>query len=77
MARGQFLLRRGSQDTGYVPVERRPAILEYAFYDGDLIELKGGLTLVPDGVVDWPFGNGHGKRATYRNGRRIGEDAEY
>jgi hypothetical protein len=77
MARGQFVLQRDSGDAAVVAAKGRPPTLEYSFYDGDIIELKGGLALVPDGVVDWPFGDGHGKRAIYRRGRRVGEDASY
>ena len=41
------------------------------FYNGDVVQLTSGKFLVPLGWIDYPFGDGHGKRTRYEYGREI------
>lgn len=47
------------------------------WYNGEVIKLKDGRYLVPHGVVDHPFGNGHGKRQEYEMGKAAGPEKSY
>ena len=79
-AQGEFLLVRDSTRPGPdgsivgAPAE---SFLVYESYDGDVIQLAAGFALVPDGVIDHPFGDGHGKRQSYSAGRATGPEVSY
>jgi hypothetical protein len=51
--------------------------LSYRFFDGVIVHLDGPYALVPDGEIDYPFGDGHGKRVKYRFGRETGGELSY
>jgi hypothetical protein len=80
-AAGNYLLRssswneqRGSADYSE-PGEAAPMV--FNFFDGTIIHLKSPLVLVPNGVIDYPFGDGHGKRQEYEVGEPTGPESEY
>jgi hypothetical protein len=60
----------------YAEVEGAPEV-KFEFFDGVLIHLEDDLALVPDGAVDFPFGDGHGKRQRFDVGVPQGPDEEY
>lgn len=81
-ARGQFVLSRtnrapepheGRFITIAGPRSDRPS---YRSFDGSVIYLSTGELLVPDGWVDHPWENGHGKRVHYSLGEET-EEVEY
>jgi hypothetical protein len=51
--------------------------LPYQYFDGVTIHLAEERSLVPDGEIDHPFGDGHGKRASYRLGRESSPEVQY
>lgn len=78
---GRFALRGYGWDEGkkqaiYSAVEPAKE-LQFRSYDGEKIYLKGSLVLLPDGVIDHPFGNGHGKKQRYELGKPVGPELEY
>lgn len=82
VASGEFLLRRESDDTSYSAQEfprvaAAPDSLRYSHFDGEVIRLRDGLALIPDGAIDAPFGDGHGKRQRFREGVPIGDEVQY
>jgi hypothetical protein len=46
----------------------RPAALKYSTYDGVSIHLQSG-QLLPEGWINYPFGDGGGKRVLYERGQ--------
>ena len=75
-ARGHFIHAR-RENGRYMPVGIPFVRLDIRSYDGVVIHQNNGTALVPDGVVDYPYDNHHGKRATYEMGREIAPDEEY
>ena len=63
--------------TGFKPVGAPFPRISPAWYDGDVIGLEDGRLLVPHGLVNHPFGDGHGKRQEYAMGRAIGPEESY
>jgi hypothetical protein len=59
------------------PQAEVPSTLRYEFFDGVTVHLADELALVPDGEIDHPFGDGHGKRAYYRLGQETGPEVQY
>jgi hypothetical protein len=59
------------------PQSEAPRDLRYQFFDGDTVHLADGLALVPDGEIDHPFGDGHGKRARYTLGQEVEHEVQY
>lgn len=51
--------------------------LSFDGFDGERILLRKGKALVSDGTIDYPLGDGHGKRATFELGQRVGGEASY
>ncbi len=41
---------------------------QYLHYDGTVIALPDGRFLIPHGTIDYPAGDGHGRRVEYRLG---------
>ena len=54
----------------------KATISEYDFYNGTSIVVSDDSRLEPHGWVDYPFGDGHGKRVRYALGERL-EEKEY
>ena len=80
-AKGNYVLRQVTWDKDkgraiYFEVEGEPE-LNFDFFDGILIHLHGELALVPNGIIDLPFGDGHGKKQHYEMGRPQGPEEEY
>ena len=80
-ASGEFIRRR--EAGGSVKPERRltdsatpTGKLHYQYFDGVVIHLEDDVVLVPDGIIDYPFGDGGGKRALFREGVEIGQAAQ-
>ena len=79
-SRGEYVIQvdpdrvTGSGGMSYNSVEE---LLSYAGMDGDAIRLERPLELVPDGVVEYPFGDGHGKRQRFELGRHVGDETTY
>ena len=57
---------------GFIP----PRIRRYQAYDGRRIVVSDGHFLAPRGWIDYPFGDGHGKRERYEGGEAV-EAQEY
>lgn len=80
LAQGTFVLRAVTWDAERKqpnyhvtkPVEE----LAFRFYD-DRIHLNDSLILLPHGVIDYPFGDGHGKKQRYESGEPVGSETEY
>lgn len=51
--------------------------LSFRFYDGEKIYLNESRILLPDGVIDYPFGDGNGKKRRYELGELVGTETEY
>ena len=49
----------------------------YESFDGIAISIGSSRILVPDGPIDYPFGNGHGKRVTYALGKQVSQEVQY
>jgi hypothetical protein len=69
-ARGQRLLK----PTGSLT---RADMTSYDGFDGVNVYFSGARILIPHGVVEFPFGDGHGKRATYLLGKEVSEEVQY
>jgi hypothetical protein len=77
-ARGDFVLRRVEYDPAkstpsYVAVSPLTGPLDYDGFDGATIILGDNLILLPDGWIDFPFGNGSGKRIRFQAGKELEE----
>jgi len=77
-SKGLYVLRRyewneAKKQAEYFPAEPVES-LQYVFYGGSIIELRGSLALVPDGIIDYPVGKGYIKRQRYNLGKPIGEE---
>lgn len=83
LAKGFFLPRRVEWDAEaespkFLPPEAPlPEPLPYEGYDGISISLGEHLMLVPHGVIDHPFGDGHGKKQQYEYGEPRGKERSY
>ena len=80
-AKGTYLLRKVNWDEGqkrsiYIEAEGAPEIV-FNYFDGQIIHLKGKFVLVPHGIIDSPFGDGHGKKQQYDLGEPVGPESEY
>lgn len=51
--------------------------LKFNYYDGYIITLLDSLLLLPDGLIDHSFGDGHGKRQMYDLGEPVGPVQPY
>jgi hypothetical protein len=76
-ARGKYVLAHCGVTGGCTPQSEVPATLRYRFFDGVTVHLVDELALVPDGEIDHPFGDGHGKRAHYQLGQESGPEVQY
>ncbi len=81
-ARGNFVLADRVEVAEGVTIRPVPSMLEVdsselVGYDGVVIHLAGPRVLVPHGEIDYPFGDGHGKRAVYELGRQVTPDRQY
>lgn len=81
IAQGAFVLRKSTWDEskGRATYSATGSVvsLAYNYYDGQLIHLKESLTLLPHGLIEHPFGDGHGKRQEYNLGVPVGEEKSY
>jgi len=80
-AKGTYLLRKVNWDQGqkraiYIEAEGAPE-MAFNYFDGKIIHLKGKFVLVPHGIIDYPFGDGHGKKQQYDLGEPVGPESEY
>lgn len=78
---GTYVLRRVSWDVDqdkviYSDVDGQPEI-NFDYFDGILIHLKGDFALVPNGIIESPFGDGRGKKQRYELGKPLGPEEEY
>lgn len=74
LARGGY--RPARQAGGkWLPIARSVSGADYGGFDGEVIHLQDGCALVPEGDIDHPFGDGHGKVTTYKDGREVAERA--
>ena len=81
-ASGDFVLRRNVGDNAVsegqlAEVAEGPRGLHYRYFDGVAIYLEDNAVLLPDGIIDYPFGGGGGKRARFREGIEIGQAEQY
>lgn len=80
-SRGTYVLRKATWDGDqgkaiYSDIDGQPEI-DFDFFDGSLIHLQGEFAMVPNGIIDSPFGDGHGKRQRYELGKPLGPEEEY
>lgn len=61
----------------YVQLGSVPAKMVLDSFDGVVIYASGNLALVPDGLILYPFGDGHGKKRIYTNGILISAEITY
>ncbi len=59
---GKYVLADCEDGGACTPQAEGPSTLAYRYFDGVTVHLADELALVPDGEVDHPFGDGHGKR---------------
>jgi hypothetical protein len=66
-AKGSFIVaeRRNGNDEFPSGAFLPPTIARYQWFDGRRIQISESRSLRPSGVVDFPFGNGHGKRIQF------------
>jgi hypothetical protein len=76
-ASGMYTLVRCDPAGRCQPVTSLKSRTDYRAYDGVTIHLREPYALVPDGEIDHPFGDGHGKRVTYELGREVGPERLY
>lgn len=81
LSSGEYVLRRifwnnELQQTEYEEVGAAPQ-LQFQSFDGQRIVLADQFILLPDGWIDYPTGNGHGRRQQYKAGVEIGEARPY
>ena len=76
-ARGRYVFAECSSAGECAPQADVPPRLAFRSFDGIWFHLEGGLALVPDGEIDHPFGDGHGKRVVYSLGREVGPEVQY
>ena len=50
---------------------------DYVSFDGVNIHLKNERVLLAHGTIDFPFGDGHGKRAEYALGKEVSPTIQY
>jgi hypothetical protein len=81
IAEGPYLLRRRTWNQAQLRSEytepASAALPAFDGFDGRWITLKGDLVLLPDGVVSYPAGAGHGRRQEYRLGEAAGSAMDY
>ena len=73
-SQGDFSLARMTKEGREFPAGPfvEGSIDSYEWYDGMQIHVSEDRILVPDGWIDHPFGDGHGKRVRYE----LGEEKE-
>lgn len=81
-AEGQYVLANIRHDGGRSLYEPAGALArvdsaDYQFFDGVKINLRNNRALLPHLVVNFPFGDGHGKRAKYRFGKQVSPEEQY
>jgi hypothetical protein len=76
-ARGSYSLARCDPSGQCKPAASLFPRLDYQSFDGVTIHLQEPYALLPDGEIDHPFGDGHGKRLTFRFGREAGPERPY
>jgi hypothetical protein len=76
-SRGEYVYGRSRGRPEVDCPDRRSTWRLFSGYDGDTIYVEDGLLLLPDGVVDFPFGDGGGKKQKYSAGIAVGDEAEY
>lgn len=81
-ASGEYVIRHSAWDKDQKkavnsPVAQRPHILRYRSFDGVTIRLADSTELLPDGWIDHPFGDGHGRKNLYNIGRKVGSTVSY
>jgi hypothetical protein len=54
-----------------------PQALSFKSFDGRVIRLADSGVLLPDGWIEFPFGDGRGKKRQYRAGVELGETVAY
>jgi len=76
---GLFILQESSRD-GWANVAgdifATPRVSEFDFYTGTRVVISERRRLEPNGWIDHPFGDGHGKRVLYELGKEV-ETIEY
>jgi hypothetical protein len=77
IASGSYSLARCGPDGQCEPVTSLVPRTDYQFFDGVAIHLRQPYALIPDGDIDYPLGDGHGKRSTYRFGRETSPARAY
>lgn len=50
---------------------------DFELFTGVTIHMKDDRVLVPHGEIQFPFGDGHGKKAVYALGREISPEVQY
>jgi hypothetical protein len=81
-ASGEFVIRESSWDaqkgkSTFLPLKEKPDLIEFSAFDGKNIYLKNSLVLLPDGLIDYPFSKGGGKKQLFVIGNEQGEEKEY
>jgi hypothetical protein len=78
---GQYLLRQRRWNQQALRSEYTepavPGLPDFEIFDGRWIMLADEYVLLPDGVIDYPDGAGHGKRQTYSLGVETGAAVLY
>lgn len=74
---GRFEVWMNEGDGGWKPRGGKlfAEVTNFDFYDGVTIVISEKRQLRPRGWIDHPFGNGHGKRVRYADGRRVDEQS--
>ena len=73
VAHGLYVLGTRGASGDLAPTSSLTPKLDYRYFDGVSIHLQGGYALLPEGDIDHPVGDGHGKVTTYKLGRERGE----
>ena len=81
-ASGAYVLaeiRRNGSEIAYEPLGAFARIdaSDYISFSGTFINLTGDRVLLPHGVIDYPFGDGHGKRGEYIVGKEVSPLTQY
>ncbi|MEO8444882.1 MAG: hypothetical protein ABI567_07760 [Gammaproteobacteria bacterium] len=81
IAEGPYVLRQRTWNQTELRSEyTEPAVATlpaYEGFDGRWITLKDNAVLLPDGVITFPSGTGHGTRQEYSLGVEVGEATRY
>jgi len=77
LAEGAYILGKCTPDTRCEPKASLDSGLDFAYYDGVRIHLRNSYALLPDGLINYPFDDGHGKRIRYKFGVEDGAEHDY